>query len=269
MTAGAKTGGAQAIRVTILGSGTCVPSLERSACSALARFDDTMFLFDIGPGTTRRLIEAGISVFDITHIGISHLHPDHTGELVSFLFANKYPDGSRRQKPLTLIGGTGFAAFYDQLSDIYGEWIDGGGKLEILEMSDTIREEKAFSGFRLQTAPVCHRPESIAFRINHPGGQSLVYSGDTDTSENLVDLAKSADLLICEAALPDEQKVEGHLTPSLAGDLAARANARRLVLTHFYPPCESADMIGQCRRSYGGPVCLARDLLSFELDGKS
>src|SRR6056297_1946578 len=114
MTAGAKTGGAQAIRVTILGSGTCVPSLERSACSALARFDDTMFLFDIGPGTTRRLIEAGISVFDITHIGISHLHPDHTGELVSFLFANKYPDVSRRQKPLTLIGGTGLSAFYSQ-----------------------------------------------------------------------------------------------------------------------------------------------------------
>lgn len=265
----AKTSAAQAFRVTILGSGTCVPSLERSACAAVACFDDTVFLFDIGPGTTRRLLEAGISVFDVTHIGISHLHPDHTGELVSFLFANKYPVGSLRQKPLTLIGGTGLAAFYAQLKDIYGEWIDGAGKLEILEMSNTKTDEKTFSGFRLQTAPVCHRPESVAFRINHPGGQSLVYSGDTDYSENLIDLSQSADLLICEAALPDEHKVEGHLTPSLAGSIASRANAGRLVLTHLYPPCEGADMIGQCRRSYAGPVSLARDLLTFELDEKS
>ncbi len=254
------------IRIVILGSGTCVPSLARSACSALIIFDDVRFLLDIGPGTMQRLLEAGFSVFDVTHVGISHLHPDHTGELVSFLFANKYPDGSLRQKPLTLIGGTGVSSFYRQLSGIYGEWIDGAGKLKLLEMSSTEPAETRFSSFVLRTAPVRHRPESIAFRIDGPGGKSVVYSGDTDYSESLISLAASADILICEASHPDEHKVDGHLSPSLAGKIATKANVRQLILTHFYPSCEKADMIGQCRRTYDGPISLGRDLLTFKLD---
>ena len=78
------------ISVTILGSGTCVPSLKRSSCSVLMKIKDSLLLFDSGPGTMRRLLEAGTTIFDISHLFYSHLHPDHTGELVSFIFANKY-----------------------------------------------------------------------------------------------------------------------------------------------------------------------------------
>ena len=56
-------------------------------------------LFDSGPGTMRRLLEAQTTIFDITHIFYSHFHPDHTGEFVPFIFATKYPDGSRRENP--------------------------------------------------------------------------------------------------------------------------------------------------------------------------
>ncbi|MBW1822481.1 MAG: ribonuclease Z, partial [Deltaproteobacteria bacterium] len=82
------------ITVTILGSGTCVPSLKRSSCSVLVEVSDSKLLFDSGPGTMRRLLEAGITIFDISFIFYSHLHPDHTGELVTFLFATKYPDAN-------------------------------------------------------------------------------------------------------------------------------------------------------------------------------
>jgi len=260
------TAGTKEFTVTILGSGTAVPSLARSACAVLLTFDDVVLLLDSGPGTMRRLLEAGFSVFDVTHMGISHLHPDHTGELVSFLFANKYPDASLRQQPLTLIGAKGLTSFYNQLKGIYGEWIDMAGNLKLVEMDNTAPGEKIFSNFLLQTTPVWHRPESIAFRINVPNAKSIVYSGDTDVSENLVVLSKDADLLICEAAFPDEMKRDGHLTPSLAGKMASRAKVRHLVLTHFYPPCEQADMIGQCRSTYTGPLELAYDLLSFNMD---
>jgi ribonuclease BN (tRNA processing enzyme) len=247
--------------VVILGSGTCVPSLSRSACAAVAAFADVVFLLDIGPGTMRRLLEAGFSVFDVTHIGISHHHPDHTGELASFLFANQYPDASQRDRPLTLIGARGLAAFFRRLQGVYGEWIDCGGRLSLLELSDMQPDETPFPNFRLQSAPVCHRPESIAFRIDGPAGDSVVFSGDTDYSESLVRLAAGADLLICESALPEEMKVEGHLSPSLAGRIAEKAGVGQLVLTHLYPPCEGADMIGPCRSAYSGRICLARDLL--------
>jgi ribonuclease BN (tRNA processing enzyme) len=95
----------------------------------------------------------------------------------------------------------------------------------------------------------------------------VVYSGDTDYSDNLVYLAKDSDLLICESALPDQLKVDGHLTPSLAGKIATRANVKKLVLTHFYPECDQADIEKECRKTYSGPLVLAEDLLKIELDG--
>ncbi|MDY6953524.1 MAG: MBL fold metallo-hydrolase, partial [Thermodesulfobacteriota bacterium] len=96
-------------------------------------------------------------------------------------------------------------------------------------------------------------------------GCSVVYSGDTDLCENLVTLAKDADLLVCESALPDEMKVPGHLTPSLAGHIATRAGVKRLVLTHFYPECDTVDVFAQCRKTYQGDLVLAEDLMEIAL----
>ena len=93
------------MNITVLGSGTCVPSLNRSACSVLVTVNDTHLLLDCGPGTMRRLLEAGKTIFDISMILLSHFHPDHSAELIPFLFATKYPDGGRRKKPLTVAGG--------------------------------------------------------------------------------------------------------------------------------------------------------------------
>ena len=70
----------------------------------------------------------------------------------------------------------------------------------------------------------------------------MVYSGDTDYSEDLIRLAQGADLLICECSLPEEMKVEGHLVPSLAGRIASEAGCRKLLLVHLYPECEGRDI---------------------------
>jgi len=65
------------VSVTILGSGTCVPSLTRSAYSVLMQTGNNKLLFDAGPGTMGRLLEAGVTIYDITHIFFSHLHPSN------------------------------------------------------------------------------------------------------------------------------------------------------------------------------------------------
>ena len=254
------------LSVTILGSGTCVPSLKRSSCSVLLRTGDNILLFDSGAGTMRRLLEAGVEIFDVSFIFYSHFHPDHTSELVPFLFSNKYPDGSRRKKPLTLVAGKGFLKFYENLKLVYGHWIElDPDLLKIIELDNTHHDMRRFDDFKVESIPVEHNPESIAYRITGPDGQSVVYSGDTDFSENLVILSKDADLLICESALPDELKVKGHLTPSLAGEIAKRANVRKLVLTHFYPECDQADVKKECRKTYSGPLILAEDLMEIEI----
>jgi len=252
--------------ITILGSGTCVPSLKRSACSVLIEVNDQKVLVDCGPGTMHRLLQAGVSIFDLTHLCFSHFHPDHTSELVPLLFATKYPDSGRRQIPLMLVAGQGIRGFYEGLQKVYGHWIElPPGLLHIEALATDKPVTRDLKHFTLQTIPVEHNPESIAFRINDPNGKSVVYSGDTDFSDNLVSLANGADLLICESAFPDAAKVPGHLSPSTAGEIARRANVGQLVLTHFYPECDQADLISECRQTYTGPLILAEDLLKLRL----
>lgn len=252
--------------VTILGSGTCVPSLKRSCAAAHVETGASHILLDVGAGTMRRLMEAGYGVFAISHILLTHFHPDHTGELVSFLFSNKYPDSSLREKPLTLVGGPGFLNFFKGLVGVYGTWIQlSPEKIRLIELHPSDSGNMDFGDFSLSWVPVPHSPESLAYRIMDTAGKVVVYSGDTDVCESLKDLAKDADLLICESALPDSLKAPKHLTPSLAGGIASGARVKKLVLTHFYPECDDADMVGECRREYDGPLFLAQDLMELEL----
>lgn len=254
------------ITVTVLGSGTCVPSLERSSCSVLVETAGLKWLIDTGAGTLRRLLEAGTTIFDLSYLLYSHLHPDHTADLVPLLFGTKFPDGGRTS-PLTAVAGRGFADFFKRLQGVYGKWIDLGPDLfRIIEMDIGGRDHVRLDGVDIHTAPMAHSPQSVAFRLTSPGGKILVYSGDTDYDERLIDLAAEADLLICESAFPESRKEKGHLTPALAGSMAARAGVRRLMLTHFYPACEQADIAAECRQTYKGPLILARDLLRITLE---
>jgi ribonuclease BN (tRNA processing enzyme) len=80
-----------------------------------------------------------------------------------------------------------------------------------------------------------------------------------------VELAKGSDLLILECSFPDDEAIAGHLTPSEAGDIAARAGAKKLVLTHFYPEILTTDIQAQCRKTYQGNLVLATDLMSLSV----
>ena len=253
------------LSVTILGSGTCVPSLRRSACAVLVEAGFTRVLMDLGPGTMGRLLSAKTEIFDISLICLSHFHPDHCGELPAFLFATRYPDADRRQWPLTLAGGPGLAEFVHRLKQVWGRWIDPPAGLTMVELHDQVPHDRHFDDFVLDARPVAHNPESMAFRITTPQGRSVVYSGDTDACDGLVTLAAGADVMICESAFPDELRVPGHLTPSLAGEMARRAGVKKLVLTHFYPQCDAVDMAAQCRKTWQGPLELAEDLMRIEI----
>jgi len=254
------------IKITVLGSGTCVPSLTRSACSLLMAMGDSRLLFDVGPGTMRRLLEAGTTVQEVSHLLLSHFHPDHSGELAAFIFANKYPENARRRTPLQLIGGPGLRDFFQKLRMVYGQWIAlEAGLLDLVEFDTERRDGLVQADFRLATCGVVHNRESLAYRVTSSEDISVVYSGDTDFSDSLIALARECDLLICESAMPDGLKLAGHLTPRLAGAIATQAGVRRLMLTHFYPECDEVDLRAQCRNTYNGPVLLAEDLMTVVL----
>jgi ribonuclease BN (tRNA processing enzyme) len=253
------------VNITILGSGTCVPRLDRSSSALLVETGRAKILMDLGRGTIDRLLTCGVTIFELTHICLSHFHPDHTSELVPLIFATKYPDSRARRQRLRLIGGPGLISFYQGLQAAYGRWIVlPEEQWEIREIDPLQTESLVFNDFSIATRSVNHGPESLAYRIQ-AGGASMVYSGDTDECDALADLAHETDLFVCEASMPDGHKVPGHLTPSLAGSLASKAGARRLVLTHLYPPCDQVDIVKQAGSTYKGPIIKAKDLMTFRL----
>lgn len=256
------------MKITILGSGTCVPSLKRSASAVLVETGSCKLLIDAGPGTLRRLLECGLTIFDVTHVLITHFHPDHVAELVPLIFATKYPDAARRRSPLTIAGASGLIQFYQDLRVPFGDWIAlPDNQLCFFEFPDTTDASFVVEGCRITAYSVRHRPESRAFRFESPSGKIVAYSGDTDICDGLIEAARSVDLFICECAFPDEMKASGHLTPGLAGEIARRAGAGRLLLTHLYPACDQVDIVKQAEKVYQNkPVMVAEDLMSFDLD---
>lgn len=253
------------MKLTILGSGTCVPYADRGSSGYALEVPGTSLLLDCGSGTAWKLARAGISYLDIDHVFLSHLHPDHTGDLVPFLFATKYafgsPYGSKREKPLKLWGGPGFADFFAALSNAYKDWILPEG-LSAEELGEGARD---FGGFVLTSAAVPHIESSLAYRIDS-GGKSLVYSGDTDFSDALIGLAHDADALLIECALPDEaRKTTGHLTPDEVINIANRSGAKRVIVTHLYPACDELNVVERIRMGVRAEVIEARDLLRIEI----
>lgn len=254
------------MEIVILGSGTTVPLTERASPSVAIFVEDQFLLIDIGPGTVRQLARAGLNHEDIDYIGISHFHPDHTADLIHFIFATRHPPILKKRKPFTVIGPKGFNEFLKLLKRPYGSWLDlPAGLMKIEELDTGEKDKREFDAFTVLSAPVNHTPQSIGLRIEDTAGRVIVYSGDTGYCEGIVDLATGADLLILESSFPEGKEVQGHLTPSQAGDIAARSGIKRLLLTHFYPECLRSDVETQCRKTYQGELILATDLMSLSV----
>ena len=116
----------------------------------------------------------------------------------------------------------------------------------------------------LSWAPARHRPESIAYRLDTDDG-AFVYTGDTEYSETVVELARGAHTLLIECSFPDDNPVHGHLTPGGAARMATEAGVGRMVLTHLFPQVETPDLAAKVGRNFDGEVVVAEDGLSLEL----
>ena len=246
----------------ILGSGTGAPSLKRGSPGLALISQESIVLVDSGSGTLRRMLEVGITYRDIDLLLYTHTHSDHISDLVPILFACKYA-GIPREKDLLCAGGPGFKDYFNKLKGFYGSWIEPlSYPLAIEEVSQS---SIAFRDLRIASKPMNHLPDSVGYRIELRDGKSIVVSGDTDDCRNIIDLAYEADLLVIECSFPDGKKVDGHLTPSLAGRIGLESRCRRLLLTHQYPICDEFDIVKQCKAVYPGDVLLGEDLMRIEI----
>ncbi len=249
------------MKITILGTGTATPVLNRNASGLVVEAAGSLVLVDLGPGTLRRLCEAGIDYKDIDVILITHFHPDHVSDLTPLLFASNYAYGPFREEPFLLIGPTGLDQFYEALVKIHGHWIiPTGNRLIRKEMNAQAPDNFMSGGLLIRSAPAAHSNPAVSYRVEAEG-LSVTVSGDTDISDNLVELACGTEVLICECSMPEGSKIHGHLVPSEAGTIAQQARAKKLVLTHFYPPCDEVDVVEQASKTFSGEIIRAADLM--------
>ena len=251
------------MKIIVLGSGTAAPRLSRNMASYLFEMNNKKILFDSGPGTIRQLLKLKISLLDIDHIFYTHFHNDHINDLPAIIWSNNY--GNFRKKTLNLYGPKGFKKYYKILMDSIlqiKKQLKLSFKVNINEMKDDF--EVKINNIIIKAKKTKHTENGIAYRIEY-NNKAIVYSGDTDFSDEIIEIAKDADLLILECSFPDEKKVKGHLTPSLAGIIARKAKVKKLVLTHFYPECDFVDMKAQCAKELKVKIVLAKDFLSLKI----
>lgn len=253
------------VELTFLGTGTATPLLERNASGLVIHALEQWMLVDMGPGTLRRLCEAGIDSRRIDTILVTHFHPDHVSDLVPFLFASNYAYNNRRTECFQLIGPQGMEQFYQDLVGIYGHWIvPSEERLQVKELKAELPDVIFFDDVKVRSIPAVHGRPSLSYRIE-VGDVSVTISGDSDFSEELAGLASGTDVLICECSFPDDMKVPGHMVPSDAGRIAALAGTKKLVLTHFYPPCDEVDVVMQASRTFDGEIVKASDLMVIRI----
>jgi ribonuclease BN (tRNA processing enzyme) len=244
------------MELTVLGSGTCIPTIDRGPSGLALTFRSHLIFFDGGGGSLRQMPRLGLDFRKIDFHYITHFHPDHVIDLIPLLFAMNYTVDFRRSDPLHIVGPIGLKDFYERMRGIFGRWIEAHTYPLYFHEADESRID--FRDFSVETLPMAHVEPSIGFRVEAEG-RSLVYSGDTDDCPNIVRLGKEADLLILECSFPEERKKEGHLTPALAGRIARQAECNKLLLTHFYPVFQNSDIRSLCSQEFGGDILLAVD----------
>ncbi|HSB63466.1 MAG TPA: MBL fold metallo-hydrolase [Thermoanaerobaculia bacterium] len=282
-----------ALRVTLLGTGNPRPSMARFGPSILveaATVPPTRILVDAGRGATQRLFAIGgpglLSGVDL--VLLTHLHSDHVVGLPD-LWLTGWLFG--RTKPLALKGPEGTAALVAHLEKAFefdvkvrrdvDERLPGAGAA--IDAKDVPPETIVeISGVKVTAFAVDHGPVKPAYgyRIDY-AGKSVVLSGDTRYSENLVAHAKGCDVLVHEvvapavevvrSALTDAARVrriiEHHTQPEDAGRIFSAVKPRLAVYSHIVPsPAAEKDLEGPTRKTYSGPLAVGYDLMTISID---
>lgn len=256
----------------ILGAGGAVPTATHSPAAYWVVVDQEPVLMDPGPGALVRLARSGAApggVDDIGRVVLTHLHPDHTGDLVALLFALHSPVPVRTD-PLLLWGPPGLEAHLEQLRGIYGRWLEPRRRdLVVTEIrpGDVVDLP---GGGTIEAFGVNHPQDrlsecALGYRFCDAGGHTAVFSGDTGPSTGLEKAATGVDLLVVECSCPDHLATAGHLTPGQVAALCQKARPARVALTHQYPDAAALDLAALVNEKFDGPVIQATDGLVLDV----
>ena len=244
------------LSLTVLGCATPYPSTDNPCSGYLVSHNDTRVWMDAGTGTLGPL-QRHTRLEDLDAIWISHLHADHSADLLTAYYALLYADIER--DPLPLYGPPGIA-------DRLAAFLTNGPQRSPVESAFAITElhdghEAEVGSMRLTTRAVEHGLPAFAVRFD--AGASLTYSGDTTPCRSLTELAAGTDVLLCEAESAVKTSDMAHHTPEDAGDTATEASAGRLIVTHVGRFLTPQEAVTRASARYGGEVGYATPGTTF------
>lgn len=215
-------------------------------------------LIDPGPGAVGRAVAMGLDPYEASVLALTHNHLDHSADILPFLFSRKNCRSSSSVEDIRIFAPSGFTGDYAKLMEVYGRLIVSDKyRIVIEEMGANEWEEPSFS---IRSAPVLHSGSAVGYRFSKAGGPSLAYSGDTGYCEEIVELARGADILLIECSYPDGTVTDGHMTPSEVAVVAKESGAKRVVITHIQPELDPVEAVRIIRASgYKGEVNVAED----------
>lgn len=280
----------QVLKVTLLGTGTPRPLVTRFGPSTLIEAGSEKLLIDCGRGAPQRLWQLNMPLREVTGVFLTHLHSDHLMGVPDLWLSGwlATPFG-RRSEPLRIYGPAGTREAMSHFEKAFQ--VDIRSRLEdeklpprgIALVTEDIAEGTVYdrNGVKITAFEVDHgeaiRP-SMGFRIDY-AGRSVVISGDTRFSENLIKFAKGTDVVIHEVtAAKDEllrqdeasrRIIGNHTTPQQAGTVFDRVKPRLAVYSHIIllGPAASAvtlqDLVAMTRQTYNGPLEVGEDLMTI------
>jgi len=242
------------MRITFLGTGTCVHGTDSRAQSSVLIEEESKILVDCGSGTFMRLNQTGIHVNDIDAILLTHNHLDHNADLFTILKARWLENGGR----IGIYGPEGTAEFVEALHEAYAYLKK--------KISYTVFEGEKFSvgGFKVDSIRTKHSITSRAYVISN-NGKKVVISGDTSPVREVLEV--KCNLLVHELSLPFNSLTEDHTTPESLADMLKFCNAEKIYLTHVYPHAYImiSDILDYLRRHSDLEIFVAADLESVEV----
>jgi ribonuclease Z len=269
------------MQVVLLGTGFPRPDPERAGPATAVVVGEKVFVVDAGRGVVLRLAAAELPLKSLRAVFLTHLHSDHTAGLPD-LFNTSWQFG--RYAPFQLYGPKGtkklasaMLKFFEADIRIRRDLMERHPGAGATINTHIVREGVVYQDEEVKVTAfaVDHKPVEPAFGYRFDaGGRSIVISGDTRPSDNLVRYAQDADVLVHEAILPeyldgvDKPEVANrlksyHTTPEEAGQIAQRARVKLLVLTHLVPGKDEAAFRERAGKHFKGKIVVGRDLMRF------
>lgn len=274
------------VNVQVLGSGGPEMSDARASSSYLIWLDGkSVVLIDTGPGSSFNFEQSGASIADLQAVAFSHFHVDHSADFPALIKASYF---TNRNTDLFVFGPQGNHLMPSATEFVHGmlgkkgvyrylrEYVTASKPSAYKIRTENIPAHKSLAkgvqiakSLSLASIAVHHGPvPALAWRVE-VHGCAIVLSGDMSNQyQTLEKLAKGADILIAHNAIPEVARGAArnlHMPPSEIGKIAAKANVKKLVLSHRMKRTLSREQetLKNIRLSYKGPVKFANDMDIF------